>query len=858
MNIRKALFLFFIALLFSVDASASKASSQKVTVILKWFYQYQFAGIIMAKEKGFYQKEGLDVTILERDPAKDHIKQVLNGEAEYGIADSSLVRYALDGAPVKIIAPIFQHNAMVIISKKSSGITSPYELIGKKISYQEGIDDAIFSHMFRFADMTSKDYTKMPMDFSYEKFISGDIDVIAAYITDQPHWIEKRGVSLNIINPISYGVDLYGDILFTNADEVAAHPQRVMAMKEATLEGWKYALDHPDETINVILQKYNTRSILTRDQLEYEAKTTKHLIDAAITPLGTINPIRLASIVRTYQYGITDDKVAQLVDSIVYDPEASDQKYGKYWKMWAVVAGLMILIIAALIFNNRRLNYLVAVRTRYLEEAKIEAESAARAKQEFLSNMSHEIRTPLNAILGFVHILEKRDLDPDSKKYLKIILNSGDLLLNIIGDILDFSKISNHKLAIEVQPFNPLTEFGNTLLLFSSNAAEKQIEYLTFIDPELPQCFEGDSLRIKQILSNLLSNAVKFTPEKGSIRVKIHYIEESGILECAIKDSGIGMSDEQQKRIFNAFEQSDASTTRKFGGTGLGLAITAALAELMGGEIQVTSQIDKGSLFVIRLPIKPCILPRTSKRSDYGAIRYRLLPSVKENRPYLALCEKYLQALGAAEAPSREEATLLVGFGDDLSKEMLTPSLVPHLVLLKEPDERYNMCPGLYPILLPLIPGSLMDSLDALLRHTQAPPIVISPPVNVQGHILVAEDNPVNQILMEAILDDYALTYDIAGNGREAVELYRQNRYDLILMDEQMPELNGVEALRQIREFELLHSRPPTPVIAVTANALNEDRKRLLEAGMDDFISKPIENESIEPVLIRYLSAQGT
>ncbi|MCK9373512.1 MAG: ABC transporter substrate-binding protein [Sulfuricurvum sp.] len=711
-NIVTKCLLIVSVLLSGVESYGEERPLQNVTVILKWFYQYQFAGIIMAKEKGFYSDAGLDVTILERDPSRDNIMEVVNGEAEYGIADSSILGYRERGEPVKILAPIFQHNAMVLIAKKSSGITSPYELIGKKVSYQEGIDDAIFSHVFRFADINVHEIKKVPMDFSYEKFISGDIDVIAAYITDQPHWIQKRGVELNIINPLSYGIDLYGDILFTSESEITSHPKRVEAMKKATIRGWHYAISHPDETIRIILEKYNTQSRLNADQLAYEAKTTKHLIESEFIPIGTVNPIKLASMARTMDSRLSEAQAQALAEEIVYDPNVTERRYGKYWKEVASGIVLMGLMIFGLVLYNRQLNYLVSLRTRHLEEAKKEAENATRAKQDFLANMSHEIRTPLNAILGFIPILEKRNTDSESKKYLGVIYKSGLSLLDIVNDILDFSKINGQKLLIESYPFDPCEEMEEIMLLFSSSAKGKGIDLLTFIDPNIPKCLMGDLTRIKQVMNNLLSNAIKFTPHNETIRIKIVYEDQSGTFKFAIRDSGIGMSEDEQKKIFHPFEQSDVSIARKYGGTGLGLAICKSLSDLMGGDIRVSSQTQKGSTFVFQVPLPVCTEnPAVQMNRHYSELRYYpLLDPLSVNA--IKLLEKYLDALGLERVKTAEEATLLV-----CSDKNLPNTALPVLMFTHSEDHVNREHLRIYPIASPLLPSAIIGILDTVLQQ---------------------------------------------------------------------------------------------------------------------------------------------
>ena len=274
----------FIFSILSYNLFASKVKLESVNVQLKWFYQYQFAGIIMAKEKGFYEDFGLDVTIKERNPKLNNIQQVLDGESQYGVADAVILRYRAEGKPVKVLATIFQHNAMVLLSKKGSGIISPYEIRGKKIAYQVGLDDSTITSLLEFAKLGKQDYTLMPMDYTHMDFVNGNVDVTESYVSNEPYWLKKEyGIDVNIIDPKNYGIDFYGDLIFTTEKEIENHPSRVKKFKNATLKGWKYALENTHETIETILKKYNSRN-LTYDKLDYEAKITKNLIAETYIP----------------------------------------------------------------------------------------------------------------------------------------------------------------------------------------------------------------------------------------------------------------------------------------------------------------------------------------------------------------------------------------------------------------------------------------------------------------------------------------------------------------------------------------------------------------------------------------------
>jgi signal transduction histidine kinase/CheY-like chemotaxis protein len=638
---------------------------------------------------------------------------------------------------------------MVLIAKKQSGIVSPYEMRGKRISYQEGLDDSVIMSLLSFANLQKDEIIKIPMDFSHMSFVNGDVDVTEAYISIEPYWMkQKYGLELNIIDPKNYGIDFYGDMIFTTEDEIKNHPQRVEAFKHATLEGWAYALQHKEEAIDIILQKYNTRD-LSYEQLLYEARATENLIATQYIPLGEIRKERFKILSDLYLVrGISKNDLDKAMDEIIYDPHLKSDLINKYLYPIIVSAVILVLLVLLLTFYNKRLSYLVKTRTEELERAKQEAELSALSKANFLANMSHEIRTPMNAILGFVEQLAKNEDDFSRKKMFTTIQNSGHSLLTIINDILEISKIESGKMKLDPRDCDLHHFFNDIQEFFAGSFESKEITFRLRIDSSVPQCARVDEIRLRQILVNLMSNAVKFTPEKGNINLDIIYNAEDENIELFIVDTGIGISKDNIEKIFNAFEQEDSSTTRRFGGTGLGLAICKRLITLMDGDIHVESEVGKGSRFYLRFPYHGC-------DTDFSADRTEAEPS---------------------------------------STTLLT------------------------------------------------------------GNVLVVEDNKTNQMLMCMILDDFDLSYDIAQNGEEAVQMFRENKtYDIILMDENMPVMNGIEAVRHIRQIEQKEERKAVPIIAVTANALSSDKARFLNAGMDDYIAKPYTEKNIREVLLKYM-----
>jgi two-component system, sensor histidine kinase and response regulator len=520
--------------------------------------------------------------------------------------------------------------------------------------------------------------------------------------------------------------------------------------------------------------------------------------------------------------------------------------------------------------------------------AQEELERANEAKSAFLANMSHEIRTPMNAVIGLSHLALKADPSPRLRDYLIKIRSSGQHLLGIINEILDFSKIEAGKLSIESVEFDLDKVLENVGNLISEKAEEKGLELIFDIEPSVVSTrLRGDPLRLGQILINFCNNAVKFT-EEGDVVIKGRVLEASGdsqLVEFSVSDTGIGMTEAQIGRLFQAFEQADTSTTRKYGGTGLGLAISKRLAELMGGQVGVTSELGKGSTFWFTARLgKGAVAPRPSLlRSDLRGRRVLIIDDNSSARTVLSNMLRNMTFV-ADEAASGEEGIEMVRQaakrsepyeiifvdwqmprldGIETSKRILAlPDLPipPHLVMvtaygredvLKQAEEN-----GLENVLVkPVTSSTLFDTIVAVLRaHQEATGHVqIAPSFEIARtrgtRVLLVEDNEINQEVAMGLLEDAAIHVDLAENGEIAVRMTQENDYDAILMDMQMPVMDGIEATRAIRSDPRFQN---LPIIAMTANAMAADREKCLKAGMNDHIGKPIDPDQLFSVLLRW------
>lgn len=862
------------ALLCATTPAGAQTPLKPVTLQLKWLHQFQFAGYYAAIEQGYYREAGLDVRLREAAVGMDLAQEVVTGRAEFGVGTSEVLIDYAQGQPVVMLAPIFQHSPLMLLVRADSGIDSVHDLPGRRLMV-EAQSAQLWAYLLSEGLSLESLQTELH-NFGIDDLLNNRIDGISAYSTDETFLLQQANIPYRIFTPRTNGMDFYGDLLFTSAAFASAEPETVKAFTEASLQGWEYALAHPDEITRLIYQRYSQRHSL--EHLRYEAERTYQMIRPDLIEVGYSNPGRWRHIIETYQrYGLMPADAD--LSRFFYQRSPAEVPIW-LWSLLAVLGGvalLLALILWPLSRLNRRLSLEIQERRKaeaLLLAAQAEAEQANLAKRQFLAHMSHEIRTPLNGILGMLDLLARSvpaDSGGQQGRYLEMARSSAQTLLELVGNILDFSRIEAGKLGLDPAPFDLLAWVEESLLQVALRAHQKQLKLTASLPPDLPLQVIGDAPRLRQVLLNLLGNAIKFT-DHGRVQLLLAaeaLPEGRWRLRFQVEDTGIGLSSPKTDQLFLPFEQQDASITRRYGGSGLGLAISRELMALMQGELGAYARPEGGACFWFELTL-----------ATPAAVPARDLPVLSTCR--VAICSPdtvtraYLEHLLSAWQVQRS------GVYTDWQQMASALRDAPgwsHLLLDAEalPPADFVWPPGLQQVVLaPLgieaerlraaghqvlcLPLLQADLLQALQLKSAPLPVAAEAPLADSAatgpgsdrplRILLAEDNPINQLVAEAALKSIVnCELQIVHNGQEALDYLNGQTVDLVLMDLQMPVMDGLAALQVIRSRPALAN---VPVIAATAHAFNEDRQACLAAGFSDYIAKPFLPETLAELVQRW------
>ncbi len=580
------------AVLSAAAAEPSASNLDPVVLQLKWQHQFQFAGYYAAVAQGYYREAGLSVELREAESQKDPLQAVLSGAADFGVGNSDILVLRAEGKPVVLLAPIFQHSPLLLVTRGASGVTDLQGLHDRKIMMIDSEKAELLAY-FKYEGVDPQQLKIVPHTFRHEDFISGQVDAMSGYGTDEPYTLRQEHVDFHLFTARSGGIDFYGDVLFTTEAQIKQHPDRVRAFRAASLRGWEYALAHQEEIVDLILRNYTRRH--SRDHLLFEAAKTAELMHPGVIEVGHNNPGRWRHIADTYaEFGIMPADFS--LDGFFYDP---NPRPNRAWLYWTLALALIVALGAtAWLLPLIRLN-------RQLRVAKESAEAANEAKSRYLAVMTHEIRTPMNGVREFVQSLKNGPLTEEQRNQVGMIDRSTGSLLQLLDNVIDYSRLESGRSAPESLRVNLPRFLREIVDLYHLVAVAKGLTLTLKLAPDLPPEVRTDPTRLRQILTNLLSNAVKFTPA-GRVELIVSAkppVADATALRLVFEvwDTGAGMPVEEQAALFNDVGPPGADAAPMRQSVGLGLAVANQLAELLGGTLSVTSEPGRGSTFTLEI-----------------------------------------------------------------------------------------------------------------------------------------------------------------------------------------------------------------------------------------------------------------
>ena len=497
-----------------------------------------------------------------------------------------------------------------------------------------------------------------------------------------------------------------------------------------------------------------------------------------------------------------------------------------------------------------------------------------RREQDYFSSIVHDVRTPMNAVMGFLELLNLKEEDKEKKEYLNVALKSGETMVALINDVLDISKMSSGKMKIEQIEFSPLKELSDVAKLFYNSARKKGITLITFYDPNLPQMIHSDFHRIKQVMNNLLSNAIKFTPQKGEINLEITYDKERDGLTVSVKDSGIGIAEDMQKNIFTPYTQEKSSTSREYGGTGLGLSIAQQLSVLLGGKLELESEEGKGSRFYFTIPCHTHEnIPLSVDTDKLKDLSIKVFDSIDNDLPIQSV-KRYLERLNLKfkevkndkllERTLKNKCDLLIISRDCTVlhekevQEILKQGVLVVIVGDGYLNENYHHFVGkVGRINAPILPHDLYNTIIGLTtsedEKSKSKELAVELEKTEGKRVLVVDDNAINLKFMREVLKLIHLETVLAQSGEDGLEKFKNEKFDMIFMDENMPGMQGTEAIMDIRKMEKKMKLSKAVIIGLTGDADKKTKEELLAAGANDVLTKPIQLKEITNAITKYL-----